>query len=304
MSCAEDGRELRAGFWIRVAAHIIDALILIALGRILEAAVRPLTPPMLAMEVPLAISLIELVINVLYYVILTVKGGQTLGKKALGIKVVMLDGSGVTWGKSVRRWFGYILSTLPLCLGYLWVGLTKGKRAWHDLLAGTKVVYASPEAAARGEVYTPEDDKPGKIAIAVLCALGLLFAAAIVLIAAVAIPFLTRIQRGSEDFNTRGRLGSIRSALSIYYGDMEGQYPDDLASLTAGAKYLSSMPVAETGDIHPDSNRVRAYPSRSQASGADEGGWGYANDPSGADFGSIWVNCSHTDSKGTAWNSY
>lgn len=35
---------------------------------------------------------------------------------------------------------GYILSTLPLCLGFIWIAFDGKKRGWHDMIAGTLVV--------------------------------------------------------------------------------------------------------------------------------------------------------------------
>src|SRR5436190_656992 len=52
------------------------------------------------------------------------------------------------------------------------------------------------------------------------------------ILAAVAIPKFANLIRKSQEGSTKGNLGSLRSAISIYYGDMEGQYPGDLNSLT------------------------------------------------------------------------
>jgi len=105
-----------------------------------------------------------------------------------------------------------------------------------------------------------------------------------------------------EDFQapqTKGRLGAIRSALSIYYGDHEGiQYPATLNLLTVGGKYLSSLPVAQTRK-HKNSNRVTfgSVPT-------DAGGWLYENDPESPKYGGLIVNCTHKDTKGNVWTTY
>ena len=36
----------------------------------------------------------------------------------------------------------------------------------------------------------------------------------------------------------------------------------------------------------------------------DAGGWQYNNVSTDPDFGTLWVNCTHTDTKGSAWTSY
>ena len=71
-----------------------------------------------------------------------------------------------------------------------------------------------------------------------------------------------------------------------------------------GGKYLQSLPKAKAPSYHRDSNQVHTFPSRSQATDSDGGGWAYINNPSGPDFGSAWVNCSHTDTRGSVWNAY
>jgi len=67
------------------------------------------------------------------------------------------------------------------------------------------------------------------------------------ILAAIAIPQFAQLISKSQEGATKGNLGTIRSALSIYYGDTEGRYPEEgsgLASLTTGAKYLASLPAA------------------------------------------------------------
>src|SRR5687768_3813539 len=66
------------------------------------------------------------------------------------------------------------------------------------------------------------------------------------ILAAIAIPKFADLIRKSNEGATKGNLGAIRSAMSIYYGDMEGIYPNDPASLSINGKYLSSIPKAKT----------------------------------------------------------
>ncbi len=78
------------------------------------------------------------------------RNGQTIGKQALGIRVVRTDGQPVTLGTiAIRHWlmkyvvFLYIaLVTLYLAtlLNYLWPLWDKEKRTFHDMVAGTRVV--------------------------------------------------------------------------------------------------------------------------------------------------------------------
>lgn len=98
-----------------------------------------------------------------------------------------------------------------------------------------------------------------------------------------------------------GNLGAIRNALSIYYGDLEGQYPEDLTHLTIGGKYLLTLPKVMTLD-HPDSNEVTLFPSMAPM---DSGTWGYVNNPYDQQYyGSLFIDCTHTDSRGSVWTGY
>lgn len=65
----------------------------------------------------------------------------TPGKMAVGAKIVD-DKTGKTpsVGQLIGRYFAYFLSTLPLCLGFIWVAFDGKKQGWHDKLAGTVVV--------------------------------------------------------------------------------------------------------------------------------------------------------------------
>ncbi len=86
------------------------------------------------------------------------------------------------------------------------------------------------------------------------------------ILAAIAIPKFSQLITKGNEANTKGNLGAIRSALSIYYGDTEGSYPatSDLTGLTINTKYMTSIPVAKLPAAtnmnvgHPDSSGVTA----------------------------------------------
>ena len=121
------------------------------------------------------------------------------------------------------------------------------------------------------------------------------------ILAAIAIPKFAELIRKSGEGASKGNLGAIRSSLSIYYGDMEGQYPAQLAALTIAGKYLSVVPNAKTPNYHLDTS-VENDGVITAESGT--GGWNYDNTAGDANYGSMIVNCSHTDSKGTIWTTY
>jgi uncharacterized RDD family membrane protein YckC len=68
--------------------------------------------------------------------------GATPGKKMLGIHVVDAKTyKEMTNKQAIIRYIGYIVSTIPLAMGFVMVGFRKDKRALHDLLADTVVIY-------------------------------------------------------------------------------------------------------------------------------------------------------------------
>ena len=123
------------------------------------------------------------------------------------------------------------------------------------------------------------------------------------ILAAIAIPKFAELIRKSSEGASKGNLGSIRSAMSIYYADMEGQYPSDPTTLTLAGKYLTTIPPAKAPNYHSD---ISAFSISNFTLGITEGGgWIYDGiPPADSNYGQIYVNCVHTDSKGSTWVSY
>lgn len=131
-----------AGFWIRVAATLLDTLFLVGLNLLIF---NPLRRAWGVMDAYFSfIDLIEIVIGLLYLVLLTWLTGQTLGKIITGIRVINARQSrgNLTAGQVfLREVIGKFISSLPFSLGYMWVGWNPRKQGWHDLLAKTHVIY-------------------------------------------------------------------------------------------------------------------------------------------------------------------
>ncbi len=72
-------------------------------------------------------------------------GGQTLGKMLLRIRVTRMDGGSPSWIQAVLRPIGYLLSWLPLGLGFVWAAVPPAKLALHDRLLGTRVIRVSSD---------------------------------------------------------------------------------------------------------------------------------------------------------------
>ena len=68
--------------------------------------------------------------------------GATPGKMAISAKIVdARTGGAPSTGTLVLRFFAYIVSMLPLCLGFLWIAFDRRKQGFHDKIAKTVVVY-------------------------------------------------------------------------------------------------------------------------------------------------------------------
>ncbi|MBN2720673.1 MAG: RDD family protein [Proteobacteria bacterium] len=86
-------------------------------------------------------AVISFSLFVLYFTLFTADGGQTPGKKLLGIRVVRIDGGDISPRISFFRTLSYLLSAFfGTFLGFLWVLWDRRRRAWHDRIAGTVVV--------------------------------------------------------------------------------------------------------------------------------------------------------------------
>jgi len=118
-----------AGFWKRLAAMILDGLIIGAVSSIMIAITLGLVYPALVVAGWLYFSLME---SSAYQ--------ATLGKMALGIKVTDMQGKRLSFGRATGRYFGKILSGIILCIGYLMVAWTAKKQGLHDILAETLVI--------------------------------------------------------------------------------------------------------------------------------------------------------------------
>ena len=67
--------------------------------------------------------------------------GRSVGKLALGLRVERKDnGEAPGPARGLLRTFGYLVSTIPLALGFLWAAWDEDRQAWHDKMAGTVVV--------------------------------------------------------------------------------------------------------------------------------------------------------------------
>jgi uncharacterized RDD family membrane protein YckC len=90
--------------------------------------------------------IMTILLNVMYFTYFHGTTGQTLGKKALGLKVVQSTGEPMTLGIAFLRWVGYIISGLIFYLGFIWIAFDRKKQGWHDKIAGTCVIKIRPSS--------------------------------------------------------------------------------------------------------------------------------------------------------------
>ena len=87
--------------------------------------------------------LAAVIAGIIYYAKLEGGSGQTLGKMALGIKVVdATTGGSIGTGRGVGRYFARIISGFVCLLGYLWMLWDPQKQTWHDKMTTSYVVKA------------------------------------------------------------------------------------------------------------------------------------------------------------------
>lgn len=182
------GRVVYAGFWKRAAALFIDSFVVGIVAGMIGAIFGVMMVAMLGaggdegMMAVLQIfnQLVGLALGATYYGWMHSSSMQaSIGKLAVGIKVTRSDGTRISFMRGFGRYFGYILSSIPLGIGLIIAGFTDRKRALHDMMCDTLVVdkYAFTTQADL------QRDELGVVTIVILCLGGLLFIGMIALIA-------------------------------------------------------------------------------------------------------------------------
>jgi uncharacterized RDD family membrane protein YckC len=147
------------GFWMRFGARMIDGFVLgvpffILFVSMIPSLVKTQGDPSnqaLAAFVAFGVSVFlgYFVVLTCYEVLLLKYRGATLGKMACGLKVVRTDGTGLGWGVSFGRFFMWnivtsgipYLNTVLMLISAIMAGTDSEKRAIHDRVCDTRVVY-------------------------------------------------------------------------------------------------------------------------------------------------------------------
>jgi uncharacterized RDD family membrane protein YckC len=143
-----------AGFVTRLAAFAIDliaALTMFALAaRVVEYIVSALIGRQVQLsDAPILADCLLAAWWVFYCAYPLAQSGRTLGMTVVGLRVVRADGRDVGAGQAVLRVLVFPLSFVLFGLGFVLILFRRDRRALHDLIAGSAVVYAWDARAAR-----------------------------------------------------------------------------------------------------------------------------------------------------------
>lgn len=140
---------LYAGFFVRLAAYIIDcilvglALLVIKIPYFFVSIINPdifIGRPILFKFS--AVDIILYLLSLVYFVLMTYFCGATLGKKALKLKVIKQNKEKLSLTDVIyRESIGRYLSELIIFIGYIMIGVDSKKRGLHDILCDTLVIY-------------------------------------------------------------------------------------------------------------------------------------------------------------------
>lgn len=151
-----------AGFWKRVAAYILDIIVLYIPSMLIEkmlggdaaksifeqAVVNAAGDPNATLAAQMQYysamwpaMLLGFIVAWMYYAFCESSAWQaTVGKLALGLRVTDMQGNRLSLKRALARYPAMILSSLILCIGFLMVAWTRQKQGLHDMIAGTLVL--------------------------------------------------------------------------------------------------------------------------------------------------------------------
>jgi uncharacterized RDD family membrane protein YckC/Tfp pilus assembly major pilin PilA len=132
-----------AGFWRRLAALVVDCLVLAI----------PAVAIDMALGSKLIVTALFIALEVAYFAGMhSSKMQATVGKIAFGIKVTDLEGKRIGVPLAIGRYFATWLSAITFCVGFVIAGFTKKRQALHDIVCKTLVVdkHADAQNIAEG----------------------------------------------------------------------------------------------------------------------------------------------------------
>jgi uncharacterized RDD family membrane protein YckC len=141
-----------AGFWIRFCATALDTILLFAIS----VGIGVATGSTLREELGIGaredgvwwttrdsvLFAVDFIVGGAYEVFLVTLYGGTLGKLACRLRVVTAGGERLTYLQSFWRMLAKWVSTLPCCMGFIFVAFDAQKRGLHDMMCNTRVIWA------------------------------------------------------------------------------------------------------------------------------------------------------------------
>ncbi|MET1255232.1 RDD family protein [Aliikangiella maris] len=224
---------LYAGFWKRLLAYIVDAIIiyLVIIGLSIAFGLSNLSNNLMVEQNPASSITNGFIFLVAFYFIwwmyFAVQEGSaaqaTLGKRLLGIKVADMQGMPLSFAHAAGRQLAGVVSSITFSIGYLMAAFTGRKQALHDIIASAVVVNRrfAPQQIALVNQSPPAGMSLGGV-IAVVCLVLIIPVGGIV--AAIAIP-------AYQDYVTRAQLSAaiIHASLTqpaiIQYAEENGNWP-------------------------------------------------------------------------------
>ncbi len=161
-----------AGFWVRLAAYLIDSVIVFFMLLVVRMAMSGVSSllygTVLGGNILFHYTLKDIVLylgEALYFILCTRYTGTTPGKRAMNLRVISVDESGELDLLTVvyRETVGRFLCGISICIGYLIIGLDREKRGFHDMLCDTRVVYGKKVKVYPVYPYVPAPPTAGAV---------------------------------------------------------------------------------------------------------------------------------------------
>ena len=147
-----------AGFWIRLLALFLDGLIM---GAVIWPFMIVITVSSGVGKMPTnrqpdpavvvrmfgwfgVMYLLVFLLQAIYQGWFLSKRGGTPGKLILGLRVIRPYGGPITFWRGVARFFAFLLSQLIFYIGFIMAAFDEEKRALHDRICDTRVIYKDP----------------------------------------------------------------------------------------------------------------------------------------------------------------
>jgi uncharacterized RDD family membrane protein YckC len=143
-----------AGFASRFASFVVDLIVLTGIFMLVLAAINFAASIVTGKEIAfnrgnLWVVIAYLIWGFIYFAHFWGLNGRTAGEALFGVQVLTDEGGDVSFRRAVLRTLAFPLSFLILGLGFLGILLGEQRRALHDVIAGTVVVYSWDARAAR-----------------------------------------------------------------------------------------------------------------------------------------------------------